>query len=296
MTDNDQQKTLLTRYLLGQVSVEERAELEDRYLNDDDLFETLVAAENDMIDAYVRGKLAEPEKQQFESYFLCTPERRERVELAEALVKAGAATGQPRTGWPVPLGGAQTPAMRLALATLLLAAVIGLSWMAAVNRKLHRQLEEVQGEQANARRQAQELQQQVAALQQRANASQDQLVEAPAPGKTILSLALASDLPRGRSQQTTLHLSAGISQVRLLLRQAREGPGAHAVILETAEGRQVWQKAGLEAKPARGGGQVVTVEISPAVLERGDYVLRLFRTVNGKAVEVGPYTFRVVGR
>jgi len=296
MTDNDQQKTLLTRYLLGQVSVEERAELEDRYLNDDDLFETLVAAENDMIDAYVRGKLAEPEKQQFESYFLCTPERRERVELAEALVKAGAATGQPRTGWPVPLGGAQTPAMRLALATLLLAAVIGLSWMAAVNRKLHRQLEEVQGEQANARRQAQELQQQVAALQQRANAGQDQLVEAPAPGKAILSLALVSDLPRGRSQQTTLHLSAGISQVRLLLRQAREGPAAHAVILETAEGRQVWQKAGLEAKPARGGGQVVTVEIPPAVLQRGDYVLRLFRTVGGNTVEVDPYSFRVVRR
>src|SRR5215831_457437 len=280
MTDNDKQKTLLTRYLLGQVSTEERAELEDRYLHDDDLFEELAAAENDMIDAYVRGRLAPSEKQQFETYFLCAPERRERVKFAEALVNT--VTTAPRAeelrrGAPTYSGGTQFTAVRVALVAALAATAIGLFWMAILNWRLHRQLEEARAEHANAQQQAQKLQQQIEALQN-AHTGQDQMEEAASPGSAIVSLTLATDLPRNWGQPNTLYLSPGISRVRLLIKQNLDQHLPYTAVLETAEGRRVWQKPGLEARPVRGGGQVVTAEVPPAVLRRGDYVLRLLRT------------------
>jgi len=45
----------LTRYLLGQVSPEERADFENQYLDDDELFHKLIATKNYLIDSYVRG-------------------------------------------------------------------------------------------------------------------------------------------------------------------------------------------------------------------------------------------------
>jgi len=52
----------LTQYLLGQMSETERVEIEDRFFADDALFEYLAAIETELIDAYVRGELAEPDR------------------------------------------------------------------------------------------------------------------------------------------------------------------------------------------------------------------------------------------
>src|SRR5215469_4346956 len=85
MADRSEDKTLLERYILGQVSPEERAVLEERYQADGDLFEELIAKENDLIDSYVRGELSGSARLQFESRFPAIPELRERVELARSL-------------------------------------------------------------------------------------------------------------------------------------------------------------------------------------------------------------------
>src|SRR5258708_24741749 len=76
---------LLRRYFLGDLPQEERVRLEDRYLADVEVFEELLAAENDLIDAYVRGELTEAERQQFEMEYLKSPERRERLDFARTL-------------------------------------------------------------------------------------------------------------------------------------------------------------------------------------------------------------------
>ncbi len=76
---------LMRRYFLGDLPLEERVRLEDRYLLDVALFEGLLAAENDLIDAYVRGELTEAERQQFEMEYLKSPEGHERLDFARAL-------------------------------------------------------------------------------------------------------------------------------------------------------------------------------------------------------------------
>ena len=47
----------MQQYLLGRLPEEAEAELERRYLADDALFEELLAIEDDLRDAYVRGEL-----------------------------------------------------------------------------------------------------------------------------------------------------------------------------------------------------------------------------------------------
>jgi anti-sigma-K factor RskA len=76
-------ETLMRRYLLGDLPQEERGSIEDRYLADDEVFEALVATENDLIDAYARGGLADDERRKFEAEYLTILESQicARVEL-----------------------------------------------------------------------------------------------------------------------------------------------------------------------------------------------------------------------
>ena len=78
--------SLLVHYLLGEASPEERSHLETKYVTNAELFEEIVTAENDLIDAYASGQLPDPDCRRFEENFLVTPERRQRVEFAKALL------------------------------------------------------------------------------------------------------------------------------------------------------------------------------------------------------------------
>ena len=77
---------LMTRYLLGDISDEERVRLEEHYFVDDGVFEQLSAFEDELIDDYVRGELAEPRRKQFELYFLNSAERRREARVCEILL------------------------------------------------------------------------------------------------------------------------------------------------------------------------------------------------------------------
>ncbi len=90
--DNEE---VMVRYLLGELSEEEGAQLEDEYFARDDFFEQLLAAEDDLIDSYVCGELSANKRARFEKHFLSTPRRRERVEFARGLIKSVARTGTP---------------------------------------------------------------------------------------------------------------------------------------------------------------------------------------------------------
>ena len=78
---------LLIQYLLGELPPEQRDLLEERYFSDDALHDQLIAIEDDLVDAYARGQLSATEKDDFERHFLNSPERRAKLEFAEAFVR-----------------------------------------------------------------------------------------------------------------------------------------------------------------------------------------------------------------
>ncbi|HJQ67766.1 MAG TPA: CHAT domain-containing tetratricopeptide repeat protein [Blastocatellia bacterium] len=84
----------LAQYLLGLMAEEEMVELEEVYLLNDELNEELQAAERDLMDRYLEGSLSDDEQNRFETFFLSSPGRMERLRFARALKAYGSKLGQ----------------------------------------------------------------------------------------------------------------------------------------------------------------------------------------------------------
>src|SRR5262245_4877672 len=76
----------LAEYLLGMLQPEEAERLDDLSITNDPLAARLQAVENDLIDDYIRGNLSGIVRERFESFYLASPKRRERVRFAEAFL------------------------------------------------------------------------------------------------------------------------------------------------------------------------------------------------------------------
>ena len=85
MSENRNHSQVAVQYLLGTLSESETERLDELSFTDDEFAESLRAAENDLVDAYVRGELSEAERQRFGSHYLGTARKRERVKFAQGL-------------------------------------------------------------------------------------------------------------------------------------------------------------------------------------------------------------------
>ena len=151
MKDISDREDLLTRFLLGETTEHERAEVEDRLLSDEEFYERLLAAEGELVDAYVRGELPAGERARFEESFSFSARRGERVEFARGLLESAtrlheqesatpraaalASEESPgRSGWLASLF-ALPPALRYALAAVALAVMAVAVWLAIERRR-----------------------------------------------------------------------------------------------------------------------------------------------------------------
>jgi anti-sigma-K factor RskA len=78
------------RYLLGALTREAREGVEARLFSDDAIFrEHLCLVEDELIDDYAANELQPEDRASFERGFLCTEERRRKVEFARAWNEVG---------------------------------------------------------------------------------------------------------------------------------------------------------------------------------------------------------------
>jgi anti-sigma factor RsiW len=73
------------RYLLGDLSPAEQAEVDERLLADDELFDQLLAAEEELSEDYLEHRLSRHERRLFEERVLASAPRRRNLELTRAL-------------------------------------------------------------------------------------------------------------------------------------------------------------------------------------------------------------------
>jgi hypothetical protein len=296
ITDQTERERFLSRYLLGQVSQEERDSFEDQYLAHDDLFEELVAAENHLIDSYVKGQLSRTEQTQFESHFLNSPERRERVDFAKSLAsygKAGRLVPSSERQWIPGFLKVQPAAMRFVIAAMFLVVAGGLLWMFVDNSHFRRELEQSRQEEQRLRQEVMNLNARLQESVVAGNQNQE-LAQVDPPGSARLSLVLAP-VARGAGRQNIVFISPGISAVAFRLNREPEDYLSYGVALETVEGAQILQKRNLKSQLATGGSKVITAEFQSKSLPPGDYVLKLTgTTASGKTEELDAYSFRVL--
>jgi hypothetical protein len=95
MNGNTRDDVVLRRYLLGSVAPDVRERIDERLFSNDEIFwEHLSLIEDELIESYVSNELEHEDAERFERSFLCTDERRSKLEFARAL-RAYVATRQP---------------------------------------------------------------------------------------------------------------------------------------------------------------------------------------------------------
>lgn len=259
---------VLERYVLGEVSDDERAEVERRYFADDEVFDQLVDVQNDLFDSYVQGTLPPAERKRFEERFLTSSSGMERVEFARALRRKTAARSGRR---PVSL-------RRLAIAASVAIIAFAAAWMIfSLQRR-------PVPPQAESRPQAPSTP--VMAKTQTAPPQGEQV---PAALVTVL---LTPGGTRESEAATPLVLRPAPQWVRVELVLEDGRYDSYAAELQDVEGRALWKEQSLQARTTR-SGRTVALSVPAKLLPPGDYVVVLQGIRRGKASEINNYTFTV---
>lgn len=93
---------LITRFLLGELSDEERTEVEARFLADNEFFEAVLSAEDALIDQYLLGQLSDERRRRAERLLQSSPRQRDEVLFTRELIDS--------VREPDPAGGQTAPA------------------------------------------------------------------------------------------------------------------------------------------------------------------------------------------
>ena len=318
-------ENLIARYLLGELSEEQRVEIEDRAFADQKYLASITTVENDLIDEYVRNELSPAERQRFEKRFLASAERRKRVEFARALAGVIDEQAVPKKivvretrswSWMDSIYAfinGLTPVAKIAFVSAMPLLLIGAGYLSLEMLRLRRELTELRAasqSQQNSQQQALELERrrneelsaqlnQEKQQREQTDESLRELSEAgdavnPAPRPVIASLTLLPGLSRGGDNKPSLVVPDDARLVRLQIGTDPEEPYKNfAVELRTLAGSRVWTRENLKTRNRR-GARAVGLTLPATAIKSGEYELRLRGvTESGAAEDVGFYYFNV---
>jgi len=261
-------------YLLGQAPPEEAEQLDELSVTDDEFAARLRAAENDLVDGYVRGELSGGRLERFQSVYLSSTRRREKVALARSFL-ALADRGTPavmRQRAPIK----RFPKWALALA----ASVV----MVAGGILLYRPSQP--GPPPGS------------ATQPQAKAprpEQPPQTPPPVPGprlETAVAIVLAPQL-RGAGAIPTLSLTPGTDSALFHLELESDDSAGYRVALRNPASDQVMWRSGLLHSEARGEPRTVSVKVPARLFKPQTYTLELSGVAASRMELIGSYTFRV---
>ena len=305
------------QYLLGTLPSAETEQLEEEFFANDDVFQELEIAEDELIDAYVHDELSAADLQKFNN-LLQNPRIAERIKFAKILKTATTPVpntqktkeGTKKRDWKAIISGLfRLPGIGLAFATLavlLLSGIVFVDWLGL--RESARQL---RVDRAELQRQNQTLVSQVETEKQQLNdekkntealnaklqqALENQERSEPLPLMAPLFLYPGAFRSSGGSHN--LVLSAKPKMVRLLLAlEADEYSHYNAVVRKGVEGPIVYRKSHL--KPTgNNSARVIDLRFQSVLLTPNDYTVNLdgVKEPTTPPEFVGTYNFRVVAK
>lgn len=303
----------IRRYLLGDLSEQERDHLEQRLMSDDALYEQLLFAEDDLVDEYIFGTLAEEDRAKFKERFLHVPELRQSVSVTAALRKHALETApqvvveeEPAPIRPSLLDQLRKffmqPAIGVAFATVLLGA-IGLNlWLFRQNSQLKNRVGELEAQQSTKPRP--DLEEQLRLAEERNRLLSEELQRQQSPKPQLVQdqpkvqtpsgtfvVALISGTVRDSGEETKrVTWPANTGKVRFKLDVAPREYRSYRAVLQTPEGQRKLSNNNLKIAT----GNFVPFEVPVTVLIPGEYQIVLTGIKSsGPREEVGNYYFRV---
>jgi hypothetical protein len=290
---------VITRYLLGDVSEEERVWVEAQMVSDEGFIDECFQAEDKIIDDYVMGHLAARERGLFEMNFLCSPRRQTKLQTAKFLVEyaRGKAHGQRaaevRENTFVSIWRAGTGSSRrwsaAAVASVL---ILGITALTAIVWAIHdyRVAERAQRQLSNQLQQLAKLENTLDALQKNqlhdseVSANQGMQISGRANKPQIPPIGPVATLmlqPGGFREQeelvkkVVLPLETPLLHLKLMVEPGLKY-SRYRVTLQQADGETVIAAANLPMIPTKTAqGEFITVALSSQLLSSGDYILVL---------------------
>jgi hypothetical protein len=325
----------LVRHLLGQLADPDAERLDELAIVDDEVAGRLRVAEDDLVDAYVRGTLEPDARLRFESYYLSSPQRHRKVSFARTFVQhadtmtvaadaraapneaARATAGAPGwrdrfAEWLRPSGSSR---WLLAAAALLL---LGCAALLFEDLRLQRALTEVHRQRTALDLRTQELSQQVEEERRAKLAADRELARAraslsaqaapstatspaddAAPSASALDMLALVLLPQMRSAGPvpTLALPKTARGVAFDLQlESNDYPRYQVSLKDPDTGRRLWRSTTIAPTQTRNRA-TVSVVVPAGVLAPQHYSLELTgRGATGDGPIVGSYAVRIVSR
>jgi hypothetical protein len=325
--ENATQEDLITRYILGEVSEEERNLIEERFLRDDQYFEEMLSIEGALIDDYVQGKLPDDRRRRIEELLHSSRLQSAEADFVKNLVNdiSKLRIEEPENPSPHPTKPASrwyslldwlrlrlTPRrFSAALSMILLAFIIStVFWIL----RLQANLTQITARQAALEKNNEELRQQVdlqaskseelvQQLQSERN-KHDQLrqeiatLQQTKSGTSVgdvVTLALSiSSFTRSDGRLNNVHIPAGKSYLQVQIDTGtRSEYKSYSAVIKTFDGTTIWHRDDLQSRRAASGTIVLT--LPGKLFKYDDYMIELKgKSEGGDMVGIGEYAFRVI--
>jgi hypothetical protein len=277
---------LVIQYLLGDVPADEAERLDELSIVDDEFAVRLNNVENDLVDAYVRGELAGATRERFQSHYLCSPRRREKVNFAESLMVLSDRAPVPATadvrapGWRWPH---LSPVFAAAMCLLLIAA----GFLTYQNILLRTQLLQTQQQRA-----ALEHREREAKNQHEKQGENSNLPPGERPGIAVAIVLVPQT--RGIGPLPAIAIPAETSQADFRLELESADFKEYRVQLKFAAAGQILWQSGTVKPESHDGVRSVSLALPGRLLKPRNYVLEL-SAISPKSGEwLSSYAFTVV--
>lgn len=293
----------LRRYVLGVLTADECEAIEHDYFERADLLDQVGAAEDELIDDYLSDRLASPEREQFERYFLATPNHRRRVAVMRAIRSASSAlssqgskiaeTSTADVTGPLSRRGPVASWWSMTIAASLVMLVAAGTWIIWPRSE---------GDTAAIQSPAAPASPSISptpntgepAPRQSVDPSRETAVPSPSSPPVVVAVTISPVLVRGASESAAITIGTNTDIVRIQMRgEPGEGLDRGRAVIRTVAGREVWRGP---VSPMSGSPRqaLARVDVPAPTLQPDDYIVELFGTgVAGREVERYRYFLRV---
>ena len=289
----------IKEYLLGGLTPAQREEIDERLLSEPEFHDEVRATGDDLIHAYLSGELARPDRERFESYFLATPRRQERLAFMRSLlaardaVKAGraATVATPAPSAPSRPSSPSSPSRpsrpsRLTAAMPWAAALVvglaGAGWSVGERRMRERDAAAAKANEAALRETVDSQAQELGELRGR-------LREGIGSGE-IATWPLRAGIERGSGRADSFEVTRQWINLRVPLEGVPARPSYRAS-LQDVNGREIAAFEGLKTTSGE-NGPVIDVIVQARLLGPGAFVLAV-QEVTGAHEELTAAPFEV---
>lgn len=268
MENQQSENPRLIQYLLGDVLPDaDQEEIEARCFANDSYFAQVLAVEDDLIDAYLQGRLSAAERSRFENSFLASSRRRDKCEAQRAIVdffRERSRNGGLFSAWRRFFASLGPPHRRV-LAASAIASLIGLGTAGLWLLETHSE---------------------VLALRASIESLKKQSSLIP---RTATFVVDAERLRSGSAEPLRIKGDADWVILRLKLPAFAPGFDSFSASLSTVEGEELWNQRRLSRSDS-----FVDIGLPASAVRSGDFVLSLSATAGRNTVSLPSYQLRFV--